>query len=61
VLLDDVGLAGHRPVVDAVAVATAASSPEQGRVLSSDESRIPALAKAATDRRRGIPAVFRKI
>jgi hypothetical protein len=60
-LLDDTGLTGHRSVVDAVVVATAASSPEQARVLSSDESHIPALAKAATDRRRGVPVEFRKI
>jgi hypothetical protein len=60
-LLDDTGLSGHRSVVDAIVVATAASSPEQARVLSSDESHIPALAKAATDRRRGIPVEFRKI
>jgi hypothetical protein len=60
-LLDHTGLSGHRSVVDAVVVATAASSPEQARVLSSDESHIPALAKAATERRRGIPVAFRKI
>lgn len=60
-LLDDVGLSGHRSVVDAVVVATAASSPEQARVLSSDESHIPALAKAATDRRGGVPVEFRKL
>lgn len=60
-LLDDTGLSGHRSVIDAVVVATAASSPEQARVLSSDESHIPALAKAATDRRRGMPVEFRKI
>jgi hypothetical protein len=60
-LLDDTGLSGHRGVVDAVVVATAASSPEQARVLSSDESHIPALAKAATSRRRGLPLEFRKI
>jgi hypothetical protein len=60
-LLDETGLTGHRSVVDAVVVATAASSPEQARVLSSDESHIPALAQAATDRRRGVPVEFRKI
>lgn len=60
-LLDHAGLSGHRSVVDAVVVATAATSPEQARVLSSDETHIPALAKAATDRRRGVPVEFRKI
>jgi hypothetical protein len=60
-LLDDTGLSGHRSVVDAVVVATAASAPEQARVLSSEESRIPALAKAAAGRRRGLPVEFRKI
>lgn len=60
-LLDQTGLSGHRSVVDAVVVATASISPEQARVLSSDESHIPALAKAATDRRRGVPVEFRKI
>jgi hypothetical protein len=60
-LLDATSLAGHRSVVDAVVVATAASAPEQARVISSDESHIPALAKAATDRRRGIPVEFRKV
>ncbi len=60
-LLDDTGLTGHRSVVDAIVVATAASSPEQARVLSSDESHIPVLAKAATDRRRGVPVEFRKL
>jgi hypothetical protein len=60
-LLYDTGLSGHRSVVDAVVVATAATCPEQARVLSSDESHIPALAKAATDRRRGVPVEFRKI
>jgi hypothetical protein len=59
--LDDTGLSGHRSVVDAVVVATAASSPEQARVLSSDETHIPALAKAATGRRHGLPPEFRKI
>jgi predicted nucleic acid-binding protein len=60
-LLDRTGLSGHRSVVDAVVVATAASSPEQARVLSSDESNILALAKAATERRRGVPVAFKKI
>jgi hypothetical protein len=60
-LLDETGLSGHRSVVDAVVVATAASAPEQARVLSSDESYIPVLAKAATDRRRGVPVEFRKV
>jgi hypothetical protein len=60
-LLDTTGLSGHRGVVDAVVVATAASSPEQARVISSDESHIPVLAKAATDRRRGIPVEFKKV
>jgi hypothetical protein len=60
-LLDHTCLAGHRSVVDAVVVATAATCPEQARVLSSDQSHIPALAKAATDRRRGVPVEFRKI
>lgn len=60
-LLDQTGLSGHRPVVDAIVVATAASAPEQARVLSSDESHIPLLAKAATDRRRGVPVEFRKV
>jgi hypothetical protein len=60
-LLDHTGLSGHRSVVDAVVVATAAACPEQARVLSSDESHIPALAKAATDRRRGVPVEFRKV
>ncbi len=60
-LLDHAGLSGHRSVVDAVVVATAATSPEQARVLSSDESHIAALAKAATDRRRGVHVEFRKI
>jgi hypothetical protein len=61
VLLDDTGLSGHRCVVDAVVVATAATSPEQARVLSSDGTHVPALAKAATARRRGVPVEFRKI
>lgn len=60
-LLDATGLSGHRSVVDAIVVATAASSPEQARVLSSDESHMPALTKAATDRRHGIPVEFKKI
>jgi hypothetical protein len=60
-LLDDTGFSGHRSVVDAIVVATAASSPEQARVLSSDESHIPALAKAATAHRRGVPVEFRKV
>ena len=60
-LLEHTGLSGHRSVVDAVVVATAAICPEQARVLSSDESHIPALAKAATDRRHGVPVEFRKI
>lgn len=60
-LLDHAGLSGHRSVVDAVVVATAATSPEQARIISSDESHIPALAKAATYRRRGVPVEFRKI
>lgn len=59
-LLDDTGLSGHRSVVDAVVVATAASAPEQARVISSDASHIPALAKAATER-RGVPVEFRKV
>jgi hypothetical protein len=59
-LLDDTGLAGHRSVVDAIVVATAASSPEQARILSSDASHIPALARAATIR-RGVPVEFRKV
>jgi hypothetical protein len=59
-LLDDTGLAGHSSVVDAIVVATAASSPEQARVLSSDASHIPALAKAASIR-RGVPVEFRKV
>lgn len=59
-LLDHTGLSGHRSVVDAVVVATAASAPEQARVISSDASHIPALAKAATER-RGIPVEFRKV
>ncbi len=59
-LLDDTGLSGHRSVVDAVVVATAATCPEQARVLSSDQSHIPVLAKAATDR-CGVPVEFRKI
>jgi len=59
-LLDDTGLSGHRSVVDAVVVATAATCPEQARVLSGDQSHIPVLAKAATDR-RGVPVEFRKI
>jgi hypothetical protein len=59
-LLDHTGLSGHRSAVDAV-VATAATCPEQARVLSSDESPIPALAKTATERRRGVPVEFRKI
>lgn len=61
VLLDAAGLSGHRSVVDAVVVATAASAPEQARVISSDESHIPVLAKAATDRRRGVPVEFKKV
>jgi hypothetical protein len=60
-LLDHTGLSGHRSVIDAVVVATAATALEQSRVLSSDESHIPALAKAATDRRRGVPVESRKI
>ena len=60
-LLDAAGLSGHRSVVDAIVVATAASAPEQARVISSDESHIPVLAKAATDRRRGIPVEFKKV
>jgi len=60
-LLDAVGLSGHRSVVDAIVVATAASAPEQARVLSSDASHIPALAKAATDRRGGLPVNFKKV
>lgn len=60
-LLDHTDLSGHRSVVDAIVVATAATSPEQARVLSSDESHVPALAKAATERRRGVPVEFRRI
>lgn len=60
-LLDATGLSGHENVLDAVVVATAASAPEQARVISSDESHIPVLAKAATDRRRGVPVEFRKV
>jgi hypothetical protein len=60
-LLDATGLSGHRSVVDSVVVATASSAPEQARVISSDESHIPVLAKAATDRRRGVPVEFRKV
>jgi hypothetical protein len=60
-LLDHTGLPGHRSVAGAVVVAAAATCPEQARVLSGDESRIPALAKAATDRRHGVPVEFRKV
>jgi hypothetical protein len=59
-LLDDTHLAGHRSVVDAIVVATAASSPEQARILSSDASHMPALAKAATIR-RGVPVELKKV
>ena len=60
-LLDTTGLTGHRSVVDAIVVATAATAPEQARVISSDASHIPVLAKAATDRRRGVPVEFKKV
>lgn len=60
-LLDATGLSGHRNVVDAIVVATAASAPEQARVISSDASHIPTLAKAATARRRGLPVEFKKV
>ena len=46
-LLDTTGLTGHRSVVDAVVVATAATAPEQARVISSDASHSPVPAKAA--------------
>lgn len=60
-LLDATGLSGHRSVVDAVVVATAASAPEQARIISSDASHIPALAKAATDRRHGLLVEFKRV
>lgn len=59
-LLDDTGLDGHRSVVDAMVVATAATSPDQARVISSDGAHIPKLCAAATSRRR-MPVEFKKV
>ncbi|WP_239003804.1 type II toxin-antitoxin system VapC family toxin [Nocardia panacis] len=50
-LLDAAGLDGHRSVVDALVVATAATSPDQARVVSSDASHIPKLCAAASEGR----------
>jgi hypothetical protein len=59
-LLDETGLDGHRSVVDALVVATAATSPDQARVISSDGSHMPKLCAAATGRRR-VPVEFKKV
>ena len=50
-LLDSTGLTGHECVVDAVVVATAASTIGPAKVVSSDGSHVPALCKAATEGR----------
>jgi predicted nucleic acid-binding protein len=47
-LLTATGLSGHRCVVDAVVVATAASATGPAKVVSSDSSHIPALCKSAS-------------
>jgi hypothetical protein len=47
-LLDATGLSGHQCVVDAVVVATAASTTGPAKVVSSDGSHIPALCKSAS-------------
>jgi hypothetical protein len=59
-LLDETGLDGHESVIDAVVVATAATSPDQARVISSDGSHIPKLCAAAATRRR-VPIEFKKV
>ncbi|MGN9838026.1 type II toxin-antitoxin system VapC family toxin [Nonomuraea sp. H19] len=59
-LLEETGLDGHRGVVDALVVATAASSPDVARVISSDAGHIPKLCAAATAFRR-IPVEFKQV
>ncbi|RVX38137.1 hypothetical protein EDD27_0430 [Nonomuraea polychroma] len=59
-LLEETGLDGHRSVVGALVVSTAASSPDVARVISSDASHIPKLCAAATAFRR-IPVEFKQI
>jgi Arc/MetJ family transcription regulator len=50
-LLDSTGLTRHECVVDALVVATAASALGPAKVVSSDSSHVPALCKAAIERR----------
>lgn len=52
-LLEATGLDGHECVVDALVVATAATA-ERPRVISSDNSHLPRLCKAASGRRSPI-------
>lgn len=54
-LLADTGLDGHECVVDALVVATAAAINGPVKLATSDGSHIPALCKAAANRRNGMP------